>query len=352
MFIYRYFFIFIFSLSHLYAEEQPSPAEEMVKKRIETFMKEQSIPGVAVALVLKGQGSIYAWGFSDTESKIRLNPNTIFALASITKVFTSTALALEVIHHKMQLQDSITKYISNLKQGLQPINRVPLLDLATHTSSLPRKAPKKANRALPQLLTFLKAWRPNYPIGTRYLYSNLAFGLLGEAISKVEELSYEASIQKLILQPLGMSSTYVYVPSTQSKNVAQGYNKEGHVVHPFGRNLWPGGGALRSSASDMLKFLKANLNLEGSEDVKMAMQLAQKGYFKVNSHLTMGLGWQRFLHENQVLIIDKNGGLEGFSTYIGMLPEEETGIVILCNRGYTHVTKIGREILLQLRLQK
>lgn len=134
--------------------------------------------------------------------------------------------------------------------------------------------------------------------------------------------------------------------------MAQGYNKDGHLVHSTGKNIWPGGGALKSSVSDMLKFLKANLDLEGSEDVRMAMQLAQKGYFKVNSHLTLGLGWQRFHNENKVLIIDKNGGLEGFSTYIGMLPEEKTGIVILCNRGNTHITKIGRAILSELRLQR
>lgn len=352
MLYYRYVLISLVLLSSLYAETPQSPAEEIVKKHIEAFMKEQRIPGIAVALVHKGQSSTYEWGYSDLESKIRVHPDTLFALASITKVFTSTALALEVIHHKMKLQDSIAKYITTLNQGLQPINRVTLLDLATHTSSLPRKAPKKANRSLPQLLTFLKAWRPKHPVGTHYLYSNLAFGLLGEAISKVEELSYEASIQKLILQPLAMSSTYVYVPNNQSQNMAQGYNKDGHLVHSAGKNIWPGGGALNSSISDMLKFLNANLNLEGAEDVRMAMQLAQKGYFKVNSHLTMGLGWQRFHNENQVLIIDKNGGLEGFSTYIGMLPEEKTGIVILCNRGNTHITKIGRGILSELRLQR
>ena len=152
MLYYRYFFISLLLLSSLYAEAPQSPAEVIVKKRIETFMKEQRIPGIAVAIVYKGQGSAYEWGYSDLESKIRVHPDTLFALASITKVFTSTALALEVIHHKMNLQDSIAKYISTLHPGLQPINRVTLLDLATHTSSLPRKAPKKANRSLPQLL--------------------------------------------------------------------------------------------------------------------------------------------------------------------------------------------------------
>lgn len=342
--------VILFSTLSLKADETPLP---VVKKHIEKLMSDHEVPGVAIALVYKGKSYLYQFGYADKHLQKLVTSNTIFELASITKVFTSTALAMEVLNGKMALTDSVAKYIPQLKQNKYPIDQVRLLDLATHTSSLPRGIPNHKKKETEQhRFIFLRNWKPSYPIGTKYSYSNFGFALLGFAIENIEHESYEQVIAKFITDPLQMTSTFVHVPYSHVNEYAQGYTKNGKMAKRYKSPLWPGGGALRSSSSDMLKFLEANLELAGPKELQNAMQLAQKGYFKVKHNFEMGLGWQRYTSPQQILIIDKNGGLEGFSTYIGMVPDEKLGIVILANKAKAHSTNVGRKILINLIFNK
>jgi len=319
------------------------------------LMKKNQIPGVAVALFYNQQPHLLNFGFADDQEKHPVTPDTIFEIGSITKVFTSTAVAIEVVKNKMRLSDPVVKYLPGIKKRMKGIGKVTLAQLSTHTSSLPRVPPPlpphKGKQYYPtSLLQFLEEWEAPYPIGTHYLYSNLGFGILGDAVARVERRPYGEAIKHLILQPLEMRSTFVIVPHLLQSFYAYGYNKNGALAERYPLNAWPGGGALRSTSDDMLKFLMANLGIEGPPEILTAMQLAQKGLYKVNANLTMGLGWQKFAKED-LIIVDKNGGVEGFSSYIGLIPDKKIGIVLLANKGKAQLTKIGREILIQFAKQ-
>src|SRR2546430_12467358 len=108
---------------------------------------------------------------------------------------------------------------------------------------------------------------------------------------------------------------------------------------------WPGSGQIYSSSRDMATFLAANLGeLPGHEPIENAMAFAHQGVFKVSSRLTIGLAWQ-IVSAGNFAIIDKNGGLNNTSTYIGFAPQRKLGVVILVNRGKQHATGIGRQII-------
>jgi len=77
------------------------------------------------------------------------------------------------------------------------------------------------------------------------------------------------------------------------------------------------------------------------------MAFAQQDVFTVSPRFTQALAWQR-VRNGDVTIVDKNGGLDNTSTYIGMIPQKRLGIVILMNRGKQGATKIGRQIMLDL----
>jgi beta-lactamase class C len=343
------FCLFVCGIFPSYALEDLRQADEMIKSIVKLYMERKEIPGMTLGVVYGKQSNIYNFGFADLDLKTPVTQDTIFDLASITKVFTSTALALEIQNGKMTLKDPVTKFlsISNQNEGL---SKVTLLDLATHTSSLPRVPPslrqgeKYSSR---KLMYYLEQWMPSYPVGTKFLYSNLGFGVLGYAIGNVNSQTYEDAIKDLITQPLGMTSTFIKIPSESFKQYAQGYSKEGNPVPPLPINAWPGGGALHSTSKDMLQFLKANLGVRGPPDLLKAMIFAQQPFFKVSDSLTMGLGWQR-VERNGFLIIDKNGGVPGFSTYMGMIPEKKLGLVLMVNKGKGGSTGIGRLLLLRL----
>jgi beta-lactamase class C len=98
----------------------------------------------------------------------------------------------------------------------------------------------------------------------------------------------------------------------------------------------------------MATFLAANLGeLPDQGPLEQAMKLAQQPAFAVNSRFTQALVWQRVRNDG-LTIVDKNGGLNNTSTYIGMIPDRGLGIVILCNRGKAPATRRGRQILLTL----
>lgn len=309
---------------------------------IKRFMLNNDVPGIAVCIFDGQVGVIHCYGVRDVARNIPVTPDTLFEIASITKVFTATDLALQVEEGHMALHDSITRYLPELDKSEAPINKVTLEELATHTSSLPRGLPARYSRKM--VLAFLRDWAPMYPIGSHYLYSNLAFGVLGYALEAEEKEPLEQLLNREILHPLGMNETFITVPQNLYQNLAQGYSPRGSPVPANKVSAWPAGGALKSTPSDMLKFLKFNLGVLGPNNLQRAMQLAHKGYFKVNDHLTMGLGWQHFTH-NGVHILDKNGGLAGFSSYIGMIPDRKLGIVILANKSKVNCTKLGRSIL-------
>jgi len=323
-------------------------SENVINEVIHSVMKEKSIPGIAVAY-FDGQHEVfYNFGLADVGENIPVASDTIFAIASITKVFTSTQLAIEVLRGRMNLKDSVVKYLPALKNNRLALEQITLQDLATHTSSLPRiPPPRKQGYNHQKVIQFLRNWNPSYPIGTKYLYSNLAFGVLGIAEGNAEKMDYMDLIRRDILTPLYMHSTMISVPTEFMKRYARGYDKDGGPAPHFALNAWPAGGALRSTPSDMMKFMLANLNLRGPEELRKAMQLAQQGIFEVNEHLTMGLGWQRFKGRG-LLFVDKNGGVEGFSSYIGMVPDKRMGIVLLANKAKTQLTEVGREILAKI----
>lgn len=311
---------------------------------ISDFMERHSVPGLAVGICERGTTSITCYGVKDLATRSPVTAHTLFRIASITKVFTATDLALQVARGHMSLDDPVTRFLPECRNG-GSINRVTLQELATHTSSLPRGLPLYYSRE--RVIAFLKEWEPMYPIGTHYLYSNLAFGVLGYAEEFEEHASLEALFTREIFMPLGMKETYINVPEEMQSQLAVGYSPSNKAVPPTPNSAWPAGGALKSSISDMSKFLQANLELLGPKPLQNAMQLAQTPYFPVNKHLTMGLGWQRFTTSKGILIIDKNGGLPGFSSYIGMLPSKKIGIVLLANKSKINLTKLGRKLLCQ-----
>ena len=311
---------------------------------IAAFMQEHDIPGVAVAIFDGKNDKILSYGVMNKDTHQKVTENTIFEIASVTKVFTTTAIALHVLNGQMALKDPISKFMPALADKKKVISRVTILELATHSSSLPRVGGNWHKDGFPKIIQFLQKWQPNEPIGTQYRYSNLGFGLFVYALENIEDRSYEEVIKGDILTPLGMNMTFSVVPQSLLTYHATGYDINGNATPKRHHGYIPGSGALRSTSKDLLKFLKANMAIQGPPQLIKAMQFAQQPFYEVRKHFFMGLGWQRIDYKGS-LLIDKNGGLTGFTSYIGWIPEKHVGIIILTNKGKARTTEVGRFIL-------
>src|SRR5262249_17163608 len=132
----------------------------------------------------------------------------------------------------------------------------------------------------------------------------------------------------------------------------QGYSEGGEAIGApgdvQGYYHWPGTAQMYSPARDMARFLAANLGeLPIDRAMQAAMQNAQRGVFPMSRRVTQGLAWE--VARGPPLIIEKNGGLDNTTSYIGTMPAEKLGVVILSNRGSNNAgARIGRRIMLGL----
>ncbi|MBX9652645.1 serine hydrolase [bacterium] len=344
--------ILVFTASSLWAQEgdveRRPQIGPMVHSIVHSWIEKEQPPGVIVVVRHHGETTFFPFGEADRGRGIRVTPDSIFELASVTKVFTTTSLAMELEEGRMRLESPLADYAPFLDRQGGDIKRVTLLHLATHTSSLPRvpevrRLENEWNKRL--IMEWAAHWRANEPPGSKYLYSNVAMGLLGYAIENVEQKPLGVVFHEQFLNALSMHHTFFEIPRNERHLVVQGYGHMGHPVEHSPIGGWPAGGRLSSSGRDMGEFLRANLGeREDLPKITKAMRIAQEPHFKVSDQLSLGLAWQRVKLQGE-LVIDKNGGLPGTSTYIGMLPERKVGVVVMANRGKCHATGVGRKLL-------
>jgi CubicO group peptidase (beta-lactamase class C family) len=294
--------------------------------------------------------------------------DVVMFIASCTKVFTGTMLALAATYDN--LPQGINQPVSDLlpkDTTIKLYNNTPILlwHLASHCSGFPTgacpAAPKLGRYPFSDLKAFLNNFQPIYASGEHYLYSNQGFILLGCLLSLVfsadiypRPATWNSSYQQwanqvgtLVTQPLNMQDTVVdYTPLMT--RVAQGYNIEDgepEEQDPPDWDLHSAGlpaGALCSTAQDMLTFLEAQI-APPSGRLGKAIQMSQNA---VSPMKGVGLGWEI---GNDYLA--KDGGFNGYSSYMIVDVKAAIGVIVLCNTWKVNeATKNGgRELLHRLR---
>jgi beta-lactamase class C len=329
--------------------------EQIVRQKIQLILPKGGGGGVAVAVRMDGKTSFFNYGMADNAQSRPVTADSIFNLGSVGKVFATTLLAQAVKQSELSLDDPVAKYVTELQRG-GDIRRITLGQLASHTSGLPRIPQQyetwhKGRYTWPDFVRFLNSWKagPNHEPVQQYLYSNAAMVLLRVALERRFNTRFAALMHQRLTGPLGMTSTALPLPRNLLGRAVQGYGAQGRPIGKPGMEggtfQWPGSGQIYSSSRDMATFLAANLGeLPDYRLIENAMTLAQQPVFTVGPRLKLGLAWQNVPAGN-FTIIDKNGGLNNTSTYIGFAPERKLGVVILVNRGQQHATGMGRQIL-------
>ena len=330
--------------------------EQIVRQKIQPILpKNGEGGGVAVAVHMGGKTSFFNYGMASNAQSRPVTADSIFNLGSVGKVFATTLLAQAVKNGELSLDDPVAKYVTELQRG-DDIRRVTLGQLASHSSGLPDRPQQyetwhKGRYTWPDFVRFLNSWKagPNHEPGQQYLYSDSAMVLLRVALERRFNTRFAALMHQRLTGPLGMTSTALPLPRDLLGRAVQGYGPMGKPVGKPGEEGgtfdWPGSGQIYSSSRDMATFLAANLGeVPGHGPIENAMAFAHQGVFTVSPRLTIGLAWQ-IVSAGNFTIIDKNGGLNNTSTYIGFAPQKKLGVVVLVNRGKQHAVEFGRQII-------
>jgi beta-lactamase class C len=348
--------------------ETESAIAQVVARNIQSMMPKDGVGGAAVAVRMGGRTLFFNYGKADLARDRPVTSDSLFNLGSVAKVFDTALLMQAVLAGEVRLDDPVAKYIPELQKG-GDIRRITLGQLASYTSgfALPQDNPPWPLRiyTLDDFIKVLIEWKADakHQPGRQMIYSHSGFLLLHIALERRFGIPIGELMQQRLLGPLGLDSTALPVPPVDAafprgrlapalvERAVQGYGGDGKPVGAPG-NLqgffrWLGAGQMYASTRDMAAFLAANLDeLPGHRTLQMAMRVAQQGIFPLYENVMQALSWE--VHQGDIAIVDKNGGLDNATSYIGVVPSEKIGVVILINRGQQNAPKAGRTILREL----
>lgn len=295
------------------------------------------------SIAIIDKNAVQYLGYEKTSIGIaeRDNKDKVFEIGSISKTFTSALAAYCFINTSLKPDTKLKDVLSfSLSED---VGNITLLQLSNHTSGLPR---------LPSNMDLSNASDPYAAYDTammfenlrkvklnklNYSYSNYGAGLLGQICADKLGMSYEKAIDKFIADPLKMEHTAVAMTDWQKKNLVKGLDAQGNETSNWAFQALAGAGAIKSTASDMVKYAKANL------DSKYPMfNQAQTVTFKANKTMSLGMGWH-IIHKPNLPagrqghdILFHNGGTGGYRTCLMMLKDRQKAIIVLSNVSAFH----------------
>ena len=321
-----------------------------VIQSVENRIENGNNPSIAIAVIDSKGISYYNFGKTSANGKL-IDEHSIYEIGSISKVFTAILLAQEVVEGKISLDDPIDPYLpENLIIPIKGQQKITFGHLSDHTSGLPRMpdnfAPANlqnpyADYSVEQMYAFLSSYTPVREVGSEYEYSNLAQGLLGHTLGLMNDQPYEDLMIETIASPLGMAETRISLSQKMKDNLAVGHSK-GEEVENWDIPTLAGAGAIRSSTSDMIKFLSANLG-HTQTDLAAAMELTHKIRHNTAGNMRVGLGWhiKQGMHGD---VFFHNGGTGGYNAFVGFVKESGKGIVVFSN-STENIEDIGFHLL-------
>jgi CubicO group peptidase (beta-lactamase class C family) len=330
----------------------PSPADiqRIVDDRVITY--HDSI-GLIVGVIDPGGRALYVRGPARIGNDDPVAGDTIFEIGSVTKAFTGLLLTDMARRGQLSLDDPVAK---RLPAGAAIPQRGPramtLLDLATHTSGLPRMPPNvavsdfnnpNAGLTVDQFLRSVAQYELTRDVGQAYEYSNAGYDLLGLVEENVGGTDYETLLKSRILGPLHMEHTRIGDSLADKGLLATGYDAHLRPVPRASPPTLPGAEGLCSTASDLLNFLAANLGLTSSPLAPAMADMLRTSRPTHYAELKAAIGWHiASLHG--VDIVFANGQTDGYRAFIGFSPKTRAGVVVLSNAANT-IDDIGVHIL-------
>ncbi len=320
--------------------------QETLHKIVAPVLEGKSQLALVIGILEQRQMQVFGYGTLNQQHPIRPSEASVFEIGSISKVFTSTLLALMVQEDQLTLDTPVKELLPECPN--LPVE-ITLCSLATHTSGLPRlpsnllwsylKHPYNPYLAYgeTQLLRYLahyhsdpKAAKPHH-----YEYSNLSVGLLGYLLARKAGTSYEQLVQAKICQPLHMLDTSVALSPEQRERLATPHTAGGHKTSHWDLSVLVGAGGLRSTASDLLTFLQANLAEKQTaltDAIRMCHEVqVEEPALHING---IGLAWHIDVDAEQGhRLYWHNGATGGYQSYMGFVKESRTGVVVLANYG-------------------
>jgi CubicO group peptidase (beta-lactamase class C family) len=334
----------------LSARQPPSQADDLqerlgvLREKLEAERNKLHIPGMAIAIV-KDDEVIFAEGFgqSDVDRASRVTAETLFAVGSTTKAFTSTLIGMLADDGVMQFDDAVTQHLPDFQLAVDTGGEdVTIRDLLSHRTGFSRMgilwAAGRATR--PEVIQYAAMAEPFKQFRKEFQYNNVMYMAAGYAAGQATGSTWESLIAERIFAPLGMTSSNTSVEqSRQDARLAEGYDwdkDKQEYKHREMRNLDLIGpaGSINSNVVDMAQWVRFQLargEFNGKRLIS-AERLAEtwEQQIEIAPSIGYGMGWMLRDWQGRK-VVEHGGNIDGFSAQVTLLPEENLGYVLLAN---------------------
>ncbi|GAA0359255.1 serine hydrolase [Caldalkalibacillus horti] len=335
--------------------EQPkalttSSAEEFLEEFFSAAHIEPQYIGASVVIVKDGQVlAEKGYGYADTAAQLEVNPQeTTFRVASVSKSINAIAVMQLVEQGNIDLQEDIRVYLPSLTFDNPYSKPVTVEHLLAHTTGFEIRDPKPEDihGDLERVVGIEEYVHKHMPPvvrepGSSYMYDNFASLLAGLLVEEVSGVPYQDYMDEHVFQPLGMNNSGFLLEGSLLEQLATGYDAAGQAmeVYTVTPTVMPHGGMI-STAEDLGKFMIAFLNEGDSEELQLSaesIELMQEYRSEIHPlwpDTTNGFeaSFQFPLAGSSSEILTKGGDLPGFSSYLFMIPEENTGVFLTYNQ--------------------
>lgn len=345
--------ISLFTLGSLSAQITEKEVDVLVENTLKTF----NVPGIAVGIVKDGKLVLAkGYGVANIQTKQKMDANTLVGIASNSKAFTASALAILVDEGKINWDDKVKKYLPEFKMYNDYVTEeFTIRDLLTHKSGLGLGAgdlmiwPDGHDFTPKDIVRNIQYLKPVSGFRTQYDYDNLLYVIAGEVIEKVSGKSWCDFVEERLMKPIGMTksaaswrrlkdTTNVVVPHVPT-------NGKLEIVPRYTNPIFDAAAGLYASVNDLSHWLIVQMNHgKYGENQQLFSEKQWKEMWTPQTILPMnnphpyssnfrsyGLGW-RLEDINGHLQVSHTGGLDGIVTQTIMIPDVKLGIIVLTNQ--------------------
>jgi CubicO group peptidase (beta-lactamase class C family) len=340
-----------------------APSAEDVDRIVQPLLDNEEFAGLIVGILDGDRRIVRSYGRLRDDADEPPDDRTIFEIGSVTKTFTGLLLAEFVRRGRCRLDDPVALHLPDDVGPVRSGGRdVRLVDLATHASGLPRLPsnlqPKdpgnpyadydeerlfdylRGRKGLGVLVGAAELFQVNPAMRStehgKYSYSNLAVGLLGHVLARINGSSYESLLRSFVAEPLHMADTWCSLDESRRPRLAPG-RADGDPTPNWGFDALAGAGAVLSTMRDLLQYARAQFDGEAGP-LADAVRRTHQPVLDADSETSVGLGWH-VLKQTQWIAHDGMTGGYAASVYVD--PRGRRAVVVLGNQATAQIPRLG-----------
>jgi len=299
-------------------------------------------PGFVIGVIDSDSTFYIDYGSSDKSRLSKLDKESIFEIASCTKVFT--AALLDILHQEnildrtSKVNDLLPSEFANPR-----LTDLTLEELIMHTSGFPKrphlfgkkeKSPKDpyANYTKEDLLKFYSQYVPDKKYKSGYRYSHTNYALIELVLENQFGAEFEHILQKYVLHPLEMKRSFINATEERLNSITKGYGRNEKECEPWSFQSFGASEGLKSNVKELCAFVRANLGISSTNvDVQLADMLEPRIVTNYNKKIKAAKGWHIVDQGSKYDIVMHSGTSSGHKAFMAFVKETQTGVVILSN---------------------